>query len=235
MTNADTSNIKMSNAQLNRLRAAVLGANDGIVSVSSIILGVAGATDNRGAIFTAGMAGLVAGALSMAVGEYVSVGSQRDTEDAYIAVEKQRLRTNPKAEFKELEAAYRAKGMTAITAHLVATELTAIDPIKAHIDAELNLSEDDLNSPTQAALTSMIAFTGGALIPLLAVLSVSGHMTRIYVTFMAVLAALTITGYLSATVGKASRKRSILRIVVGGALAMAITYFIGRTLGTAIT
>ena len=226
---------KMSNAQLNRLRAAVLGSNDGIVSVSSIILGVAGATNNRGTIFTAGMAGLVAGALSMAVGEYVSVGSQRDTEDAYIAVEKQRLRTNPEAEFKELEAAYRAKGMTAATAHQVATELTASDAIKAHIDAELNLDEEDLNSPTKAALASMVSFTGGGLIPLLAVLSVSGHMTRIYVTFVAVLVALTITGYMSATVGKASRKRSIIRIVIGGALAMVVTYLIGRAFGTAVS
>lgn len=228
------SHTKMSNAQLNRLRAAVLGANDGIVSVSSIILGVAGATSSRGAIFTAGMAGLVAGALSMGVGEYVSVGSQRDTEDAYIAIEKQRLRTNPEEEFKELEAAYRAKGMTAATAHKVAAELTASDPIKAHIDAELNLDEADLNSPVQAAVASLISFTAGGLIPLLAVLSVSGHMARIYVTFIAVLVALSITGYMSATVGKASRKRSIIRIVLGGALAMVTTYLIGHAFGTSV-
>ena len=235
MTNETSSAAKMTNAQLNRLRAAVLGANDGIVSVSSIILGVAGATNNRGTIFTAGMAGLVAGALSMGVGEYVSVGSQRDTEDAYIAIEKQRLRTNPKAEFKELVAAYEAKGMTNATAYQVATELTASDPIKAHIDAELHLDEEDLNSPTQAALASMVSFTGGGLIPLLAILSVTGHMARIYVTFIAVLVALTFTGYMSATVGKASRRRSIVRIVIGGAVAMIVTYLIGRAFGTAVS
>ncbi|MBC7707928.1 VIT family protein [Polaromonas sp.] len=235
MADAHEPTIKMSNANLNRLRAAVLGANDGIVSVSSIILGVAGATNNRGAIFTAGMAGLVAGALSMAVGEYVSVGSQRDTEDAYIAVEKKRLRTNPEAEFEALAAAYEAKGMTAKTAHLVATELTASDPIKAHIDAELNLDEDDLNSPTQAALASLVAFTAGGIIPLLAVLSVAEHTNRVFVTFGAVLIALTITGYLSATVAKSSRRRAIIRVVIGGALAMTLTYLIGRAFGTAIS
>lgn len=225
---------RISTAQLNRLRAAVLGANDGIVSVSSIILGVAGATANRGAIFTAGMAGLVAGALSMAVGEYVSVGSQRDTEDAYIALEKKRLRTNPEAEFEELAAVYQAKGMSAKTAHLVATELTASDPIKAHIDAELNLDEDDLNSPVQAAVASLVAFTVGGVIPLVAVLSVAGHQARIYVTFLAVLVALSLTGYYSATVGKTSVKRSVLRVVIGGAAAMTLTYLVGKAFGTAI-
>ena len=231
---ADNSKAKITNGQLNRLRASVLGANDGIVSVSSIILGVAGATSNRSAIFTAGMAGLVAGALSMAVGEYVSVGSQRDTEEAYIAIEKKRLRTNPDDEFEELAAAYQAKGMSTATAHLVAKELTAKDPLKAHIDAELNLDEEDLNSPTQAALASLIAFTLGGVIPLIAVLIVAGRTARIVATFVAVLVALTITGYLSATAGKASRRHSIIRIVVGGALAMAVTYAVGRAFGTAI-
>ncbi|MDL2341894.1 MAG: VIT family protein [Patescibacteria group bacterium] len=235
MATETSSATKMTNAQLNRLRAAVLGANDGIVSVSSIILGVAGATSSRGTIFTAGMAGLVAGALSMGVGEYVSVGSQRDTEDAYIAIEKKRLRTNPEEEFEELAATYEAKGMSVATAHQVAKELTASDPIKAHIDAELNLDEADLNSPVQAALASLISFTAGGLVPLLAVLSVRGHNSRIIVTFLAVLVALTITGYLSATVGKASRRRSIIRIVIGGALAMGITFLVGRIFGTAIS
>lgn len=224
----------ISNAKLNRLRASVLGANDGIVSVSSIILGVAGATNSRATIFTAGMAGLVAGALSMAVGEYVSVGSQRDTEEAYIAMEKKRLRDNPDEEFEQLAAVYQTKGMTAKTAHQVAKELTEKDVIKAHLDAELNLAEEDLNSPMQAALASLGAFTLGGIIPLLAVLSVSGHVTRIIVTFLAVLLALTITGYLSANVGKASRRRSIIRIVIGGAAAMILTYSIGRMFGSSV-
>lgn len=226
---------RISNASLNRLRASVLGANDGIVSVSSIILGVAGATDSRGAIFSAGLAGLVAGALSMGLGEYVSVGSQRDTEQAYISAEKRRLKANPEGEFEELASIYQAKGMSAKTAHQVAKELTASDVIKAHLEAELNLDEDDLNSPVQAAWSSMLSFTLGGIIPLIAILSVAGHTSRIVTTFVAVLVALSITGYASATFGGASRRRAILRIVIGGAIAMAVTYGVGRLFGTAIS
>jgi len=225
----------ISNAKSNWLRAAVLGANDGVVSVSSIIVGVAGATNNRGAIFTAGMAGLVAGAMSMAVGEYVSVSSQSDTEKAYIAAEKKRLAAHPEEEFEELVDMYKAKGMSAKTARIVAQELTDHDVIKAHLEVEFGIDEDDLNSPTHAAIASMSSFTVGGLVPLLAVLSVAGHTTRLVVTFVAVLIALTITGYASATVGGASRRRAILRVVLGGALAMAITYAIGHAFGTAIT
>lgn len=218
----------------NWLRAAVLGANDGIVSVSSIILGVAGATDNRNVIFTAGMAGLVAGALSMAVGEYVSVSSQKDTEQAYIKAEKKRLKSHPEEEFEELVDMYTAKGMSPKTARLVATELTEHDVIKAHLEVEFGLDEEDLNNPGHAALASMVSFTVGAIVPLFAVLSVSGHMLRIAITFVSVLLALTLTGYLSATVGNASRRRAIIRVVVGGAIAMIITYGIGHAFGTVI-
>ena len=225
---------KLTNAKLNRLRAAVLGANDGIVSVSSIILGVAGATNSRSAIFTAGIAGLVAGAFSMAVGEYVSVSSQRDTEEAYIKAEKRRLKENPDQEFEELAQAYESKGISAKTAHQVARELTDHDVIKAHIDAELNLDEEDLNSPVQAALASMISFTLGGLIPLVAILSVSGHLKRLAITVTAVLVALCFTGYFSATAGGSSRRRAIIRVVIGGAIAMAATYGIGHAFGTRI-
>ncbi len=222
---------RVSTSTLNWLRAAVLGANDGIVSVSSIILGVAGAISDRHTIFIAGLAGLVAGAFSMAVGEYVSVSSQRDTERAYIAKEKQRLRSDPTHELESLAAAYIAKGVSRATAMQVAQELSAEDALKAHLDAELQLDEDDLNNPLQAALASMASFVGGALIPLVAVLAAS-RSTRIVVTFVAVLIALTITGYMSATVGGASRSRAILRVVVGGAAAMAATYFVGHLFGT---
>lgn len=221
-------------AKSNWLRAAVLGANDGIVSVSSIILGVAGATDNRNVIFTAGMAGLVAGALSMAVGEYVSVSSQKDTEQAYIKAEKKRLKSHPEEEFEELVDMYAAKGMSSKTARLVATELTEHDVIKAHLEVEFGLDEEDLNNPGHAALASMVSFTVGAVVPLFAVLSVSGHMLRIAITFVSVLLALTLTGYLSATVGNASRRRAIIRVVVGGAIAMIVTYGIGHAFGTVI-
>lgn len=225
---------KVSNTRLNWLRASVLGANDGIVSVSSIILGVAGASNNRGVIFTAGMAGLVAGALSMAVGEYVSVSSQSDAEKTYIAREKRRLKKYPDEELQSLTEIYQEKGLSAKTARQVATELTKHDAVKAHLDAHFNMDEDDINSPTQAAIASLISFTVGGLIPLLAVMIFAAHV-RIPVTFVAVLVALTFTGYLSATVGGASRKRAIIRVVLGGAAAMAVTYVIGSLFGTAIS
>lgn len=231
---AETEQSRASNSKLNWLRAAVLGANDGIVSVSSIILGVAGATAVKHTIFIAGLAGLVAGAFSMAVGEYVSVSSQRDTERVYIAREKRRLRDDPEHELEGLADFYVQQGVSPKTAQLVAKELTQKDALRAHLDVELNIDEEDLNDPTQAALASMISFTVGGLIPLLAVLLASRH-TRIAVTFIAVLIALTITGYLSATVGGASRKRAIIRVVIGGALAMAATYLVGHLFGTAVS
>ncbi len=224
---------RASTSTLNWLRAAVLGANDGIVSVSSIILGVAGATSARHTIFIAGLAGLVAGAFSMAVGEYVSVSSQRDTERSYIRREKRRLREHPEHELEGLAAVYVEKGLSRKTAMQVARELTAEDALKAHLEAELQLDEEDLNNPLQAALASMVAFTAGALVPLVAMLAAS-KQTRVAVTFVAVLLALTITGYASATVGSASRKRAILRVVLGGAAAMAATYLVGHLFGTAV-
>lgn len=219
--------------KLNWLRAAVLGANDGIVSVASIVVGVAAATHSRGTIFTAGLAGLVAGAFSMAVGEYVSVSSQRDTERAYITKEKQALRDNPEEELAELAQLYEAKGLAPATAKQVAAELTAQDPVKAHLDAEFNLDEEDLNNPWQAAFASMFSFTAGGTIPLVAVLMASISL-RVWVTFAAVVVALCLTGYLSATVGDASRRRAIARVVVGGVLAMAATYLVGHLFGTAV-
>jgi len=225
---------RASNSTLNWLRAAVLGANDGIVSVSSIILGVAGATSARHTIFIAGLAGLVAGAFSMAVGEYVSVSSQRDTEWAFIAREKRRLRDDPEHELEGLAEVYQAKGLSEKTARQVAKELSAADALAAHLEAELHLDEEDLNNPTQAALASMISFTIGGLIPLVAILA-ANRQTRVAVTFVAVLLALTLTGYASATVGNASRKRAIVRVVVGGAAAMALTYLVGHLFGTAVS
>lgn len=226
-------NSKMSNQRLNWLRAAVLGANDGIVSVSSIVLGVAGATNNRGAIFTAGLAGLVAGALSMAAGEYVSVSSQRDTERAYIAKEKRRLRDDPEHEIGDLAKTFEGKGLSSKTARQVAKELTEHDALKAHLEAELSLDEEDLNNPTEAAIASLLSFTVGGIIPMVAVLAAVASL-RLPVTFVAVLVALTITGYVSATVGDAPRRRAVIRVVIGGAIAMIATYGIGHLFGTAI-
>lgn len=221
-------------AMLNKLRAAVLGANDGVVSTAGLIFGVAGATDARGAIFTAGLAGLVAGALSMGVGEYISVSTQRDTERAFIARERRALRKDPEGELAELSRIYEAKGLSKNTAALVARELSEKDVVKAHLDAELNIDEDELTNPTHAAISSLLAFTGGALIPLVSAVFAPSAI-RIYVTLAAVIVALTLTGYYSATMGGASRRRAVVRVIVGGVLAMAITYGIGRLFGTAIS
>jgi len=174
----------LSNSRLNSLRAAVLGANDGLVSTSSIVVGVAGAGSDHKAIFTAGMAALVAGALSMAVGEYVSVSSQSDAEKVHIE--------------------------------------------KVHGG---DTSAHEITNPFQAGFASLVSFTLGGLVPFLAIILSPEHIA-IPVTFLAVCIALLITGYTSATIGKASRKRAMLRVVVGGLLAMAITFGVGAAFGT---
>ncbi|MGH7142258.1 MAG: VIT1/CCC1 transporter family protein [Candidatus Saccharimonadales bacterium] len=219
--------IQVSKSRLNSLRAAVLGANDGIVSVASIILGVAGATSNRTTIFTAGMAGLAAGALSMAVGEYVSVSSQRDSERAFITDEKRQLENHPAEEFEELTSMYEAKGLSSRTAHQVARELTNRDAIKAHLEVEMNLNETDLSNPLQAAIASLAAFAVGGIIPLATVVAAS-QSTHLIATVVAVLLALSITGYISATVGRAPRLKAMARVILGGAIAMLLTYAIGH-------
>lgn len=222
-----------SNAALNKLRAAVLGANDGIVSTSSVVMGVAGATSDSKAIFTAGMAALVAGALSMAVGEYVSVSSQSDAEKAYIAKEKADLKADPQGELQELADMYEERGVSKKTALQVAKELTANDPLKAHLELEFGIDADDLNSPTQAALASLVAFTAGGLVPFLAIM-LAPTSIHLYVVVVAVVIALIATGYLSATAGGASRKKAIARVVLGGVIAMAVTYGVGRLFGVAV-
>ena len=219
------------NQRLNWLRAGVLGANDGIVSVAGIVVGVAGADVGRAAIGLAGLAGLVAGALSMAAGEYVSVSTQRDTEQALIEKEKRELDEMPDEELDELTELYRQKGLSDELAREVAEELTAKDALQAHLDAELKIDTEDLSSPITAALASALSFTVGALLPLLMII-LSPESARIPITFGAVLAALVITGAVSARLGGARLLRAILRNVVGGAAAMAITYLIGHLVGT---
>jgi VIT1/CCC1 family predicted Fe2+/Mn2+ transporter len=211
----------------------VLGANDGIVSVAGIVLGVAGATAARGPIFTAGLAGLVAGAVSMALGEYVSVSSQRDSETALLAQERQELASIPEQELAELTALYEAKGLSAATASTVAAELTAHGPLAAHLDAELHLDPDDLANPAQAAAASALSFTSGALLPLLAIL-LPPAAWRVPVTFVAVLAALAIAGAVSARIGGANVRRAVVRVVIGGAVGLALTYAIGNLFGTVV-
>ena len=218
------------NTKLNWLRAGVLGANDGIVSTAGIVVGVAAATVDRGPIFTAGLAGLAAGALSMAVGEYVSVSTQRDTEMALLAKERWELKEKPEEEFRELVGLYRHKGLSEETAQKVDRELTDHDAFSAHIDIELGIDPDELTNPWHAAFSSMIAFTVGALLPLLTILLLPPS-NRIPVTFFAVLIALAITGWVSSRLGGADPKRAVGRVVVGGAIAMAITYLIGHLFG----
>lgn len=215
---------------LNKLRASVLGANDGIVSISSTIMGVAGATSDTNAIFIAGMAALVAGALSMAVGEYVSVSSQSDAEKAFITREKRLLKQDPEGQFEDLVHAYVQKGINPKTARQVARELSDSDALKAHLMTEFNMSEDDVVNPMHAAIASLASFTLGGLIPFAAMM-LTPHEHRIWVTGVAVFIALCATGYMSASVGGASRTRAIARVVIGGVAAMAITYFVGTLFG----
>jgi VIT1/CCC1 family predicted Fe2+/Mn2+ transporter len=219
--------------RLNWLRAGVLGANDGIVSVAALVVGVAGATDEVGPIFTAGIAGLVGGAISMALGEYVSVSSQRDSERALIAKEMGELRDMPDEELDELTQLYRDRGLTDATARQVAVELTAHDALSAHLEVELGIDQHDLVNPWHAAISSAIAFTLGAMLPLLAILLPPPEW-RVPVTFVAVLLALALTGTISARLGGSSRSRAAIRLVIGGALALVATWLVGTLLGTTV-
>lgn len=214
------------NAKLNWLRAAVLGANDGIVSISGLVVGVAGATDSKSTILTAGVAGVLAGALSMAAGEFVSVSTQRDTEKAMLAKEKWELKHLPEEELEELICIYEQKGLSPATAKKVAEELTAHDAFAAHVDVELKLDPDDLTNPWHAAWASAIAFTAGSIIPMLAI-TIPPANIRVPVTFVSVIVALAITGTVSAKVGGSSVGKATVRVVFGGALAMIVTYAIG--------
>ncbi|MYR90409.1 VIT family protein [Streptomyces sp. SID685] len=217
-------------SRLNWLRAAVLGANDGIVSTAGLVVGVAGATGSRAALLTAGLAGLLAGSMSMAAGEYVSVSTQRDSELAALAVEKRELSEQPEAELRELTEMLQARGLSEEVAGEAAEQLTERDALRAHASVELGIDPDELTNPWHAAWASFLAFTVGALLPLLAiVLPPAGW--RLPVTVLCVLAALVLTGWTSARLGAAAPRRAVLRNVVGGALAMAVTYAAGSLLG----
>ncbi|MHA0289809.1 VIT1/CCC1 transporter family protein [Mycobacterium sp. C3-094] len=220
-------------AKLNWLRAGVLGANDGIVSTAGLVVGVAAATAERGPILTAGIAGLAAGAVSMALGEYVSVSTQRDTEKALLNKERRELRDDPAAELDELAALYEAKGLNPATARTVAEELTSHDAFTAHAEAELGITPGEFTNPWQAALSSALSFTIGALLPIIAILA-PPTTWRVPVTVVAVLAALLLTGAVSAALGGAPKQRAMARNVIGGGLALLITYGIGHLVGAAV-
>ncbi|MFI1863226.1 VIT family protein [Streptomyces jumonjinensis] len=216
--------------RLNWLRAAVLGANDGIVSTAGLVVGVAGATGDRTALLTAGLAGLLAGSMSMAAGEYVSVSTQRDSERAAIALERRELREQPDAELDELTGLLADRGLSREVAREAAVQLTERDALRAHARVELGIDPDALAEPWHAAVASFLAFTAGALLPLLAIVLPSAS-ARLPVTVCSVLSALVLTGWWSARLGAARAGRAMLRNAGGGALAMAVTYGAGSLLG----
>lgn len=219
--------------RLNWLRAGVLGANDGIVSVAGVVVGVAAAAPgNVIAIATAGLAALVAGAFSMAGGEYVSVSTQRDTEKALIAKEIGELRDQPAAELAELTGLYRQRGLSADLARRVAEELTAHDALAAHAEVELGIDPEEYTNPWVAAFSSFIAFIVGALIPFVMILLPLGN--PVIVTAAAVVIGLFLTGWISARLGKAPVLPAIARNVLMGSATMVATYLIGLAFGVAI-
>jgi len=215
------------------LRASVLGANDGIVSTASLLVGVAAAAAPRNQILIAGVAGLVAGAMSMAAGEYVSVSSQADTERADLEREQAELERNPEGEHAELAGIYATRGLPPDLAHEVAEHLMAADALGAHARDELGLTETHAARPIQAALASAATFTAGAAVPLLVVAAVP--LARVIPAVSGVsLLSLGVLGAIAARVGGASRMRGALRVVLWGALALALTAGIGRLVGTAV-
>jgi len=215
------------------LRAAVLGANDGIVSTASLIVGVAASAAGQAEILTAGIAGLVAGAMSMAAGEYVSVSSQSDTEQADLARERRELKDQPEFELAELTAIYEKRGVSPDLARQVAAQMTAKDALAAHALDELGISDTTAAQPVQAALTSAATFAVGAAMPLAsAFLAPAGSV--IYVVSIASLLFLAVLGALGARAGGAGMVRGTLRVTFWGALAMAVTAAIGHLFGTAV-
>ncbi|WNI15899.1 VIT1/CCC1 transporter family protein [Actinacidiphila sp. ITFR-21] len=218
--------------RLNWLRAGVLGANDGVVSTAGLVVGVTGATDSRSVLLTAGLAGLLAGSLSMAAGEYVSVSTQRDSERAALALERRELATTPQAELDELTSLLRNQGISHELAREVAEQLTARDALGAHARVELGIDPEELANPWHAAWASFISFTAGALLPLLAIV-LPPHDSQLPVTVASVLVALAACGWGSARLGNAPGRPAIVRNMGGGAIAMAVTYAVGALLGAA--
>jgi len=215
------------------LRAAVLGANDGIVSTASLIVGVAAASPDRDAVLVAGVAGLVAGAMSMAAGEYVSVSSQSDTEKADLKLERAALDVDPDAEHEELATIYVGRGLDRDLARAVATQLMEHDDLAAHAQDELGITETVSARPLQAAVTSAAAFSAGAILPLAAAELVP-PANAVSVVSVSSLLALALLGAISARAGGAPAGRAVLRVVLLGGLAMAVTAGIGTLIGTAV-
>jgi VIT1/CCC1 family predicted Fe2+/Mn2+ transporter len=220
-------------ARIGWLRAAVLGANDGILSTASLIVGVAAAAATKNAVLLAGVAGLVAGAMSMATGEYVSVSSQADTEQADLARERRELRNNIEFEKEELAQIYVKRGLESSLAQKVAEQLMAKDALAAHARDELGISEITTARPVQAALTSALTFSVGAALPLLMVV-ISPIGAIVPIVFAASLGFLALLGAIGAKAGGANVLRATARVTLWGALAMAVTAGIGKLFGTVV-
>ncbi|MCI9889539.1 VIT family protein [Micrococcales bacterium 31B] len=218
---------------LNTLRAGILGANDGILSIAGLVLGVAGASESAAPALLAGVAGLVAGAVSMALGEYVSVASGRDSEKHTIRTVTRALAAQPAAQLDRLAAAYRERGLSPETAALVARELTERDAVQAHLDAEYSIDADELTSPLHAAFSSALAFLVGGVLPLLSIM-LAPHDLRAPITYGVVLVALAVTGLVGAKIGGGSLVKAALRVVIGGGLGLALTYVVGALFGAHI-
>jgi VIT1/CCC1 family predicted Fe2+/Mn2+ transporter len=214
------------------LRAAVLGANDGIVSVAGLVVGIAASGASAATILATGIAGTVAGAMSMAAGEYVSVQSQADTERADLAVERRELHEDPHSELEELAAIYRHRGLSPDLAHEVATQLTAHDALGAHARDELGITEELRARPMQAAMASAGAFVSGAALPVLTAL-LAPHAVVGQATTVVTLLGLCLTGTLAAHAGGAPRLRGAVRVTFWGAIAMAAAALVGRLFNVA--
>ncbi|ABI78340.1 putative membrane protein [Hyphomonas neptunium ATCC 15444] len=215
------------------LRAAVLGANDGIVSTASLVIGVASASAEASAVLVAGMAGLVAGAMSMAAGEFVSVSSQADTEKADLEIERRALQKFPEEELEELTQIYIERGVTPVTARAVAAQLTEHDALSAHARDEIGLTEIASANPVQAAWSSAASFSAGAILPLMAA-TLAPHDIVTPVVAVVSLISLAVLGWLSASAGGAGKRRAVMRIVFWGAAAMIVTGLIGAAFGTVV-
>jgi VIT1/CCC1 family predicted Fe2+/Mn2+ transporter len=211
----------------------MLGADDAIVSTASLMLGVAASSATRTSILVAGIAGLVAGALSMAAGEYVSVSSQRDAEQADIAREKRELRDQPDAELEELTQIYLAKGLSRSLAREVAEQLSARDGLGAHLREELGIDPNDLARPFQAAWISALSFGSFALVPILALVAAPASVRMETIALVSLL-CLAVLGAAGAAIGGAPRVRGALRVVAGGGIAMGVTAVIGRIVGVSL-
>lgn len=215
------------------LRAAVLGANDGILSTSSLVVGVAAARTGRTEVLVAALAGLVAGAMSMAAGEYVSVSSQTDAENADLAKERKELAEMPEAELEELTRIYQERGLTRDLAQQVAAQLTAQDALGAHARDELGISETVTSHPVQAAVVSALTFAAGAVVPLIVALLAPPGQTVVFVV-VATLLALALLGGLGASAGGAGILRGAMRVTLWGVLAMGATAVVGALFGVTV-